>query len=318
VRVLVTGGTGYLGHAVAGALAAAGHAPVLFSRHASAAGGELPRVEGDVRSLEDVTRAAAGCDAICHLAGLVSIRRSPADFEAVNVGGLQNVLAAAGANGMRRLVYTSSFLALPPAGRSQPLAANDYQRTKEAALRVARAAARHGAPLVVVSPGVVYGPGPDSEGNLVGRLLRDHLRHRLPGLVGADRVWSFSFLADVAKGHVAALERGLPGAEYGLGGPNEPQVAPFEWLRARTGRRLPRRIPFAVAAALGVLEEARARLTGGLPRITPGAVEIFRHDWPVDSRAAVRDLDYVITPLDVGLEATLPDLRPPVRSEAGS
>jgi nucleoside-diphosphate-sugar epimerase len=275
-------------------------------------------VDGDVRSLADLTAAANGCDGICHVAALVSIRRSPAEFEAVNVGGLENVLAAASACGIRRIVYTSSFLALAPAGWPRPLAANDYQRTKADALRTARAAAARGAPLVVVSPGVVYGPGPATEGNLVGRLLRDHLRYRLPGLVGPERIWSFSFVEDVARGHVAALEHGVPGAEYGLGGPNEPQLSPFEWLRERTGRRLPRRIPHGVAAVLGAVEEARARLTGGLPLVTRGAVEIFRHDWPVDSTAASRDLGYVPTPLADGLEAMLPELRPSVRRNSST
>src|SRR5438477_313723 len=82
-----------------------------------------------------------------------------------------------------------------------PLDANDYQRTKVAADRLANAAVAAGAPLVRVYPGVVYGPGSLTEGNLVGRLIDDHLRSRLPGLIGPEHRWSYSFVDDVAAGH---------------------------------------------------------------------------------------------------------------------
>ena len=92
-----------------------------------------------------------------------------------------------------RILYTSSFLALPPADAPLALTANDYQRTKVRALDLARQAAAAGLPIVTLLPGVVYGPGPATEGNLVGRLIADHLEGRLPGLVGATRPWSFAW-----------------------------------------------------------------------------------------------------------------------------
>ena len=103
------------------------------------------------------------------------------------------------------MLYTSSFVALPPRGRTEPLAANDYQRTKVDADRLADQAVRDGSPLVRVYPGVVYGPGSFTEGNLVGRLIADHLRRKLPGLVGPEHPWSYAYVDDVAAGHCAAL-----------------------------------------------------------------------------------------------------------------
>ena len=307
VRVLVTGGTGYLGTAIVGALLARGHHVVLFGRAARPAPG-IDAVAGDIRDASAVAAAARGCDAICHSAALVSIRHAPAEAEAVNVGGLRHVLAAATAHGVGRVLYTSSFLALPPAGRHTPLAANDYQRTKAAALRVAREASQSGLPVVCVHPGVVLGPGVRSEGNLVARLLKDHLNGRLPGIVGAARTWAFSFVEDVAAGHALALERGRLGEQYGLGGHNLPQMAMFEWLRARRGTRLPWDLPVPLASVAGAIEELRARLFGSLPLITRGAVEIFSHDWPVDSTRAVADLGYHISSFDQALSATLADI----------
>ena len=306
MRVLVTGGTGYLGRAVVRALAAGGHDPVVFARAAARSGIAATLVDGDIRDRGAVERAARGCDAICHMAALVSIwRRRAMDFDEVNVGGLGNVLDAAAALGIPRILYTSSFLALPPVGRTAPLEANDYQRTKVAADRLADRRASGGSPLIRVYPGVVYGPGTLTEGNLVGRLLDDHLRGRLPGIIGPEHEWSYSFVEDVAAGHLAALEHGTAGARYVLGGENATQQHMFSLVARLTGRRAPRRIPYAIANAIGAAEEWRVRTFGGLPLVTRGAVEIFRWSWTLDSSGSTRDLRYATTPLVEGLERTL-------------
>jgi len=88
----------------------------------------------------------------------------------------------------------------------------------------------------------------------------------------------------------------------------------FEIMRDRTGARLPRRLPYWLADALGAAEELRARLTGRPPLVTRGDVEVFRHDWPVPSADAVRDLGFPVTPLAVGLTDTLAELSAPNRS----
>jgi farnesol dehydrogenase len=208
MRVLVTGGTGYLGASIVRVLHRRGHHPVVFARHASSAG--LPGVayDGDVRDRHALDLASDGVDRIIHVAALVSIWRAVAsEFDDVNVGGLMNVLDVAHRRGILRVVYTSSFLAIPPAGATQPLEANDYQRSKVRALEAARVAAGSGAPIVTMFPGVVYGPGPTTEGNLVGRMIRDHLQGSLPGLLGADLRWSYAYVDDVAAAHVESLER---------------------------------------------------------------------------------------------------------------
>lgn len=310
MRVLVTGGTGYLGNAIVRALAAQGHDPVAFARHATSAGLPGNAVDGDVRDRAAVMQAAGGVDAVCHAAALVSVwRPRRADFDEVNVGGLETVIEACRALGLSRIVYTSSFLALPPAGAESALAANDYQRTKARALEVTRAAARAGAPIVTLIPGVIYGPGTSTEGNLVGRLIRDRLGGRLPAIVGADRLWSYAYIDDVADAHVAALTLGRLGIEYQIGGENAPQLRIFEVLRDVRGTPLPRRLPYALAAAAGGLEELRARIFGTTPVITRGVVEIFRHDWPLDSRQSIDELRYHVTPVADGLRATVAAVR---------
>jgi len=306
MRVVVTGGTGYLGSAIVRALARSGHTPVVFSRHASDAGLPGDAVDGDVRDRAAVTRAVPGADAVCHAAALVSVWRArPVEFDDVNVEGLRTVLDVCREMRTPRIVYTSSFLALPPAGRSAPLAANDYQRTKARAHAVAQDAAESGLPVISLVPGVIYGPGAGTEGNLIGRLIRDQLAGTLPGIIGADCKWSCAQIDDVAEAHVSAITKGRVGQTYALGGENAPQMRVFEIVRELTGRPLPRRIPYAVAWAGALVEEARARLTGRAPLLTRGVVEIFRHDWSMDSARSLAELSYRVSPLGEGVRALL-------------
>ena len=88
----------------------------------------------------------------------------------------------------------------------------------------------------------------------------------------------------------------------------------FEIVRDQTGRTLPRRIPSVVAAALAVVEQARATVFRHSPLLTPGTVRILEHDWPLDSSHAEQDLGYRSRPLVAGITTTLAALTPPARS----
>src|SRR4051812_10986927 len=131
MRVLITGGTGYLGAAIVRSVVRHGHEPVVFARHASQSGLPGRLIDGDVRDRAALGRAADGVDAIIHSAALVSLwHPNPAAFYEINVGGLEATLDVARSLGTSRIIYTSSFLARPPAGHTAALSANDYQRTK--------------------------------------------------------------------------------------------------------------------------------------------------------------------------------------------
>ena len=315
MRVLVTGGTGYLGQAIVRALVRRGHSAVVLTRKTSEVvfegvstktTSEVVFVSGDVRDRDALVAAARGCDAMIHSAALVTVwRPNSRDFDDVNVTGLRHALEAVRTHALRRMVYTSSFLALPPAGWNEPLVANDYQRTKAAARLVADQAHSEGLPIVSMYPGVIYGPGVLSEGNLIGRMMADHIAGRLPGLLGAERLWSFAWVDDVADGHVAALEHPAPQAGYQIGGPNLPQIAPFEVLQQLRGTPLPRRLPLWVGTPAAWLDEARALITGRIPQLTRNTLAIFRHDWTLDSSEAERDLGYRQRDLTEGIQRML-------------
>jgi nucleoside-diphosphate-sugar epimerase len=322
MKVLLTGGTGFLGKNVARALVARGHEVRLLAREGSNLTG-LPAgdiVRGDVCDAASLRRAAEGCQAILHMAALVKMWVPEREvFDRVNVEGLRAALAASEAVGAR-LVYTSSFMAIGPTG-AQPADEsqihpghsfrNDYERTKAHADVVAREAAAAGRDVVLLYPGVVYGPGDRTAGNIVVNMIADHLRGRFPGIIGpGDRLWSYAFVEDVAAGHVDALEKGRAGERYLLAGENVSMNDFFRLLAEASGVPAPRRhIPYAAAGALGWMLYAWAELTGMEPLLTHEVVGVFREHWSYTSAKAQRDLGYRTTPLRDGLRRTLDWLR---------
>jgi nucleoside-diphosphate-sugar epimerase len=322
MKVLLTGGTGFLGKNVARALVARGHEVRLLAREGSNLAG-LPAgdiVRGDVCDAASLRRAAEGCQAILHMAALVKMWVPEREvFDRVNVEGLRAALAAAEAVGAR-LVYTSSFMAIGPTG-AQPADEsqihpghtfrNDYERTKAQADVIAREAAAAGRDVVLLYPGVVYGPGDRTAGNIVVNMIADHLRGRFPGIIGpGDRLWSYAFVEDVAAGHVDALEKGRAGERYLLAGENVSMNDFFRLLAEASGVPAPRlHIPYAAAGALGWMLYAWAELTGMEPLLTHEVVGVFREHWSYTSAKAQRDLGYRTTSLRDGLRRTLDWLR---------
>ena len=322
--VFVTGGTGYLGSALVSKLAREGEEVVVLARRPDRFVPPAPSVRavfGDVVDLESLRRGIRGCDRIFHAAAHVKVwDPDPGRFEAINVGGLRNLLAAAAEHSVSRIVVTSSFIALGPTDGTTgdeswaPPARtmhNAYERTKSAADQAARAAAAQGAPIVILYPGVIYGPGPPTQGNLVGKTVSDYLQRRLPGILGAgDRRFCYAYAADVVRGHLQALRSARSGERFILGGENLTLRQVLEELERLTHIPAPtRRIPYALAELAGRLQRWRARLTGREPEITDEVVRIYRHEWAYSSLKAERELGYTITPFARGLEETVRALR---------
>jgi farnesol dehydrogenase len=367
MKTLVTGATGFLGRRLVAELAprhslrvlvrprghpadrSGGAAGAAGARGAFPAGVEV--VAGDVADAASVRQAMAGCEAVVHAAALVKILAPAAEFDRINVGGLENVLAAAAeaaavpgappATGAK-VVYVSSFMALGPseggpggvldesaapagfgagagtgtarggtAGGDGRIWINSYERTKAMADRRARRAIAAGQNVVVVYPGVIYGPGEMTEGNLVVRHILDLLHRRLPALLGTPgRRWCHVFVDDVARGIGLALEHAPPGGRYVLGGENTSLADFYRLVEELSGVPVPRRrLPDGLAKTIGAAQKTWARLRGTTPALTPDLVEVYRHDWAYSSAWAAAELGYSFRPLREGLATTLAWLR---------
>lgn len=328
MRLLLTGGTGFLGRRLAEWLAPR-HDLVLLARPTSDRSG-LPKgaeiVEGDVTDRESLARAADGCAAIVHAAAVVKILAPAKEFDRVNLAALDHLVDIAG--GVDHVVYVSSFIALGPTeelpegiadesteavGPHGPRRRwiNHYERTKTLADRRARRAIEEGAPLSIVYPGVVYGPGAMTEGNIVVRHLLDLAKNRVPGLLGRpERFWNYAYVEDVAEGIRRVVEDAAPGSRYCLGGENVTQAMFYALVSEIGGIPVPtRRIPDRLARAAGVAAREWGRLTRSTPSLTPDLVEIYRHDWALSSARAGRELAYQPRELRQGLEDTVAWLR---------
>lgn len=321
MKILVTGGTGFLGRRVVDLLVPK-HEVRLLVRPTSSRERFPEQVAfhvGDVTDRASLTAAMEGCDAVLHAAALVKILAPKKDFDRINIDGLENVLDGAREQEIGKIVYVSSFMALGPTehgegGRLDESAPaddrdwiNDYERTKTLSDRRARQAIADGLPLNVVYPGVIYGPGELTEGNIVVRHILDIVHGRLPGLLGkAERRWNYSFVEDVARGIVLVLENAPPGERYVLAGDNVTQGEFYGVVDRLTGIRSPRlRFPDPVAKLSGLLMKTWAQIAGGTPKLTPDLVEVYRHDWALDSSKAERELGYTWRSLEEGLGETV-------------
>jgi NAD+-dependent farnesol dehydrogenase len=322
MSILLTGATGYLGSNIAKRLASEGRDLILYVRDPKklpnlSGSGKIEWIKGDLRNAGALRQAVKQCDTLIHAAALVKVwAKKRREFYEVNVQAFRNLLDLAKEYSVKRFIYTSSFMALGPSDgqvlteHSLPRghqSYNDYERTKSQAHRIALQATQDGFPIVTVYPGVIYGPGPSTEGNLVGNLILKFMQGKLPGLIGnLERKWAFSYVDDVAAGHCQALERGVPGGRYILAGENRSLQDFLFQLSALTGKQRPKLvIPYWAGWLLGHFDTLKASVTGVPPQITAEVVKIYRHDWSYSSQRAIQELGYKITPFEEGLKRTV-------------
>ncbi|OVA15791.1 NAD-dependent epimerase/dehydratase [Macleaya cordata] len=297
MKVLVTGASGYLGGNLCQALLREGYSVRAFVRPTSDLSSLSPVTHdpalelayGDVTDLPSLLLACSGCEVIFHAAALVEPwLPDPSRFFSVNVEGLKNVLEAfRETKTVEKIIYTSSFFALGSTHdgcianetqvHNEKLFCTEYERSKAIADKIAIQAASDGLPIVLVYPGVIYGSGKVTAGNVVARLLIERFNGRLPGYIGnGNDKFSFSHVDDVVNGHIAAMQKGRAGERYLLTGENASFKDVFDVASSITGTRRPWfHIPFWAVEAYGWLSLFFARIMGKLPLLSPPRVWIL-------------------------------------------
>jgi len=306
VTALVTGANGFLGSAVVRALLADGaHVRALVrlgSDRRNLDGLDVEIAAGDLTDRESLRRAAAGCDAVYHVAA--DYRLWAADFGPMyraNVEGSVNVLEAAAEAGASRMVYTSSVAVLginpdrTPADEATPVTVDDmvghYKRSKFMAEEAVRKRAQElGFPVVTVNPSTPIGPR-DIKPTPTGRILLDAAAGRMPAFV--DTGLNLVHVDDVAEGHLAALKAGVAGQRYILGGDDFTLQQILVLVAEHVGRRASTiRLPHWSVYPLAVAAEALAMLTKREPRVTLDGLRMSKKHMYFSSRKAQRDLGY--------------------------
>src|SRR5437660_2382099 len=251
MKVLVTGGTGFVGSYVVQALLQAGHEPLIFDRVPPARGSFF---EGDLLCVEDVMEAAGRVEAICHLGAVGDVYlalEDPAKAAAINVVGTARVMAAALQHGLRKVVYASTWEVYghplrQPIDEDHPCEPDHpYSITKYAGEQLALSYdALKGVPVVALRLGTAYGLGMRAN-SVFSRFLSQACVGQ-PITIQGDGLQARQFThgSDIGRAFVAALETGRHGSVYNIVARENISIRQLAWMVAE---QLPTQIIYTPA-----------------------------------------------------------------------
>jgi len=315
MKYFVTGATGFIGGRVARQLREAGHEVVAIVRN-TAKGQDLAELgitlhQGDVTDKESMRAPMTGADGVFHIAGWYKVGvRDKSGAVPINVGGTRNVLELMKELNIPKGVYTSTLGVNEDTGgklvdetfRYQGPFYSEYTRTKAEAHHIADQFIADGLPLVIVMPGLVYGPGDTS---VLRVTLIQYLQRQLP-VIPRQLAYCWAHVDDLARAHILAMEKGQPGETYIIAGPAHTFVDGIKMAEQITGIPAPRAAPAGMFKAMSVV-------MGLVEKIVPVPEAYTRESlrgaagvtYTGDNSKARRELGYNPRPLKEGLAETL-------------
>lgn len=314
MRYAMTGATGFLGGELARQLLSSGHDVVALVRDPAKATAlrdqGMRLVTGDLDDVAALDRLLEGADGFFHVAGWYKHGRREHDtLRRVNVTGTRNALEAASRAGVRT-VYTSSTAINSDTGGRVPDETyvhsgpwmNEYDRTKAEAHRVAEGYAERGLPLVIVMPSVIYGPG--DTGSTLGQLTRQIIRGRR--VVGPkEGASSWVHVADAARGHVLAMEKGGVGESYMLTGERAAHGEILALVAEEAGTRRPLLLPNRLVRRVAAMTAPVERVVPIPQTLTADAARAGMATYFGDATKAERELGWSSRPLRAGIVETV-------------
>ncbi len=319
MNIFLTGATGFVGSHVARAYAAQGANLRLLTRNssnlASLEGIVAETVTGDLRNAAALRSALEGCDAIVHVAADYRLWvPDPADMYKANVEGTCELLKLARELGISKVVYTSSVATMgftktdTIVNEDTPVTEADmighYKRSKWLAEQEALAAARLGQHVMILNPTTPIGPL-DRKPTPTGRIIVDFLNKNFPAYV--ETGLNLVDVEEIARMHVVALDKGIPGERYILGGENLTLKQILDRMAGLSGLPSPTaKVPHAVAMAYAFFEENfTGRLLKKEPRATVEAVRMGKKMMWASSAKAEKDLGLQVKPIDHALRSAM-------------
>ncbi len=319
MNVFLTGATGFVGSHVARAFAAEGARLYVLirptSRRENLEGLAAEAVIGDLRKPESFRSALQNCELLVHVAADYRLWvRDSQSMYAANVDGTRNLLALARELGVARVVYTSSVATMgfkedgTIVDENTPVVLHDmighYKRSKFLAEQEAIAAARGGQHVIILNPTTPVGAN-DIKPTPTGQIIVDFLNRRFPAYV--DTGLNLVDVSEVARMHVVASGRGVPGERYILGGENLSLKQILDKMSAITGISSPTmQVPHALAMAFAFFDETvTGRMRGKVPRATVEAVRMGKKKMFASSARAERELGFRIVPVYTALRTAI-------------
>ena len=322
MKILITGATGFIGRQLTAKLSSKGDEitalvrdPAKASRLTSMG---IKILQGDVADRESLLPAVQGMDVIYHLAGyyIIGGRKSKTAAYQVNVEGTRNIMELAKEYKVPKIVYASTLAAkgdtagkiydesyFPP---SSPTTSH-YEASKWMAHKLVAEYIQQGLPAVIITPGVVFGPGDQS---VIGSSVSLFLKGLLPVLPGRDTGVTYIYVDDLVNALIAAADRGKPG-EYITTGPTVTVSEIIQYWAKETGRKTPR---IQIESSLVKPFWPVIRLVESiipLPQfLSSEAMRMMGTTYYGTSEKAERELEWKPGPITAGIQATLQGSRP--------
>jgi nucleoside-diphosphate-sugar epimerase len=318
MKAFVTGGTGFIGRRVVQKLVGRGdevYALVRSDRGSAEleALGAHP-IRGDITDRESMREAMRGSDVVFHIAGWYKLgSRDWKEAEAINIEGTRNVLELAHEQGVPKIVYTSTVAVFGDthgqivdenSPRPTEPFLTEYDRTKSLAhFDVALPLIEQGAPIIIVLPGAVYGPGDPS---LVGDMMRAYRAGLFPLFPAPDLELTFAHVDDIAEGHLLAADKGRPGESYILAGPALKMSEMAKIWAEILGRRPPAAsIPAPYLQVFLPLLDALSSVVSLPGLLSRDAVAILDATYTARPDKARTELGWQARPVEEGMRETL-------------
>jgi farnesol dehydrogenase len=318
---MVTGATGFIGNRLVNELLNLGNEVHILARSK----GKVEQLyekqvaffSGDLSDTDVIREATINCEVIFHLAAFANIwSKDKMLAYTTNVTGTKNILEAALQNKVKKVVFTSSAAVFPPSenggevNETFTLPENyltDYEITKVQAEQLCLDFCKKGLDVVIVNPSRVFGPGLMNRSNSVTILINKYISGNwriIPG--NGDSVGNYVFIDDAVNGHILAMQKGVPGERYILGGTNISFNDFFRVLSmiSRKNYRL-FHLPYSLILTVSKIELFMAETFGKKPLITPPWAKRYIQNRPLSSKKAINQLEYTVTPLDEGFRKTI-------------
>ncbi|HQW94066.1 MAG TPA: NAD-dependent epimerase/dehydratase family protein [Ferruginibacter sp.] len=324
MKIFITGATGYIGHQLALKLANQGNVVHIIVRDQSSPNipvhNNIIVFPGDITYLSSIKKAMAGCEQVYHTAAIVKLfSKDPSLFYKVNVDGTRNLLGAAVDAGVKKFVYTSTCGVLGasvkmPKSEKDPRTEsfdNEYEFTKFLAENLVKDYVHKGLFTVIVSPSKVYGPGIETHPVSVNWAINNFIKGKLTIIPKPSNILSnYCFIDDIVNGHILAMQHGLGGDKYILGGENLSYEDFFHQLRLLSGskaRIIP--APRFIVHIWALAQWCKYLITKEEPFVTIKGIHHIFINKIYSNEKAKQKLGYRPTPLQEALKQTIQFLK---------
>jgi len=321
VKIFISGATGFIGGRLAIRLADAGNiVHALYRSENKTTEIKHPNIilfKGDILDRQSLDAAISGCEHVYHTAAFAKVwDPDPSRIYRLNIEGALNVINSGISAGVKKFVCTSTAGVYGPSIENAQINEFsvrpdkyfiDYESSKAILEEVLKTISQSGTSVIIVNPTRVYGPGLLSESNGVTRMIKSYIEGRWRIIPGSGKsIGNYVHVEDVVTGHILAMEKGVPGENYILGGENISFNDFFTELAVLSNRKYKMiHIPFSFMLCLSHLMLTFAKITGKEPMITPPLVKKFVEHWNVSSEKARKELDYQPMTINSGIKSTL-------------